>query len=1213
MIANSFFEKNKFFKFFGNRCYLSHLIFILLTSVLLYWQFIFGNKIFAADDYVIDAFQQYLKVYEFFATAIKNGELTSYTFQYGFGNSIFSMIGWISDPFSILGVLTGIIFGVEYIGESMIYILILKHICSGLICFRFLMQFKFSVKSSALSSYLFAYSGYMLSIGQHYFFANRPVFFILILLILEKIIKDNYNIKYWCGLFYVSFMIALSGVTAAYEIFLGAGLYALFRSVYIYGKDYKKIFKRLGICLVFVLGGIAASAFTVLPAAEKIMDSNRISHNIDVFSFNSPTIIRAGVLRLFSNQLNGYINQYYGSVSGFNNDFPYFFSVLLVPFIAQYIWKTFHGDYTIKSKLLRLVPVAVVVFTIADSFIPLLFSFFVPHYHSFAYVFYPFFAIVFAEVLDNIKRKQFSRLNNYISMIISIGIIVWGGLSTNNKGSDTSMITLIVSILILLLGCFSADIVYLCYSSSSKEPFYEKIKRVSVIVLSLSVISSSFFENFITVQYHRDFSSKTTAHKVMITDQIVKGVNETESDNFFRFETEYYEGRMFWYTYPFLFPIRATAYYDSSISTDILQFYKQMCNYSTDLYVCKYQDAKKEINNTVTEDILGIKYLLLTTDFQRDGWEKIESYPQKGIALYQNTGINSAGLLFDSYITQEEADKMTFGERALGMATRLVVDKAAQNIGQFAEKYSVNKDENSTVKEQPKNNEDDIFNKTVDIDTVLPYLGTVDEVSETKEGYNVKATMDDEESNFRFSLNTDIINNFNKLTLFSFTLENSEVLKNILYYDTDNLWKSISYLNAKTNDDRTTYSFILPQTASELAFCVNQPCDIDVNISSKTFDISGEAFDIRSAAPYKGTITGVDLEDNKYNIKAAMDSDESNFRFYLNTDVVKSTNNLSQISFKLKNNNVLKNFLYFDSDNSWKEIKNTTEKSVGNETLYTFTIPQTASALALCVNKPCKLDVDISAKVFDLSDSAFKIGTATPYLGTVDKIAVTDKGYNIKATMKGKDSNFSVYLNTDVLDDSRKSTLISFKLKNSKDIDKFMYFDTDKQWKEIRVKPVTNNDMSEYSFIIPQSASCLAMSVKNACKLDVDISVETVTAAYVNEGIQLDNPKRGNTLSGTVTAEKNSLLYLPIPFNKHWNAYIDGKKVDIMKANYAFIAVPITAGKHTVSLIYSNQTFKKALTLSVTAFILMNGFFVFCFVVKKRRKRKKEEEIGDIF
>lgn len=1199
------------------RPYLRLSVYIVITSLILYWQFIFGENTFVFNDTVTDTHHQYVPVYNFFASAIKSGTLSTYTFQSGYGNSIFSIISQVSNPFSMISVLVGVVFGEQYIADSIIYVLILKHIFSGLLCLYYLKGFNFSKKNSMIVAFMYAFNGYISSIGANYNFATNPIYFILVLIALENIIKKEHKLTHWVLLTVSSTLIAASSIVSAYQIFFAAALYALFRVIYIYGKNIKKILTRLGICLIFVVGGVCISSFILLPVIFKIGGSSRLVHSGNYFSLYDPSIIRSSFIRLFSPNLEGAFNSFFGGENSatfkyYTYCFPVFFSVMLVPMAAQFIWYTFRGGLSVKQRVFRLIPVGFFIFSTVDKFSIYFFNFFVmPQYHGYIFIFLPLFAVLFADVMDKAKSSKFSRKINYLIMIICVGFIIFGGLYAYERGSTTSMHAMMFSIVMLVVGCIALDVVYLTSANLIRTKFNHLYKS-AYFMLAACLVLNTVCENYIPNNYKRASISKKTEHKELFTSEIVNNVNNVEKDNFFRFETNYYEGRVHpGYTYPFIFPIRATAYYDNAINNGVPYFYYNMSGTNNVAIYNNYWNYSSTIRNTITEDILGIKYIFYAGTFERNGWKKIESYPERRVSLYQNMGINSAGLLFDSYITREEAKKDSAGTKALGMATRLILDDPVQNINTFASKLSSDKFPNSVFKEKSKNNAEDIINDILNIDSVLPYAGTVYEVTETEDGYNIQAEMDGEDSNFRFSLNTDTVNDFNKLTTISFRLDNGEVLKNFVYFDSDNSWKSISYIETESDGDETIYSFAVPQTASELAFCVNQACDLDIDIFSKTIDISGEAFNISTAAPYEGTITNINFDNNKYNVKATMNTDESNFRFYLNTDVVNDSNSFSQISFRMKNSDVLKNFLYFDADNSWKEITNLAEQSEGEETVYTFTIPQAASCLALCVNKPCTLDVDISTKIFDISGSAFKVGTAAPYLGSVDNIGITDDGYNLKATMNGKDSNFRVYLNTDILNDSKKSTLITFKLKNNSVVDKFVYFDTDNQWKTISVRPTQKNDVSEYSFIIPQTASCLAMSVKKACKLDVDISVKTVTATYINEGIHLDNPKRGDTLSGTVTAEKNSLLYLPVPYSKDWNAYIDGEKVDIMKANYAFMAVPVTEGKHTVSFVYSNRAFKIGLVISVTTFVLMNGFFAICFIAK--HKKKKEEEIHDIF
>lgn len=946
--------KANFIDGWKKRPYLRLSVYIVVTSLVLYWQYIFGDKIFVFNaflDTVADTHHQYIPVYNFWASAIKNGTLSSYTFQYGFGNSIFSMISWVSDPFSMIGVLVGVIFGEQYIADSMIYILILKHICAGLLCLYFLKGFNFTKRSSIISAYIYAFSGYITTLGNHYFFAVSPVYYILLLIVLEKNIKGEYRIRNWIVLSTIVFFITINSLVTAYEMLLGAGFYTLFRVIYIYGKDIKKILQRLGVCLAFVICGVCIASFILFPVMEKVAGSSRLVQPGDYFSLNDFEVIKTSVLRLFSNNLEGTFNSWYGGSIWYPNCFPCFFSVMLVPMTTQFVWRTFKDKFSVKEKVFRMIPVAIVVFAIVDKFIPYLSSFFVPHYHTYVYIFLPLYAVLFADVLDNLRSGKFSRLINYLTMILSLAVIAWGGITTYNKGGNASLMWMMFSAAMLVFGCFATDILFLSSNKSLHLISQNQIVKTASIALTAALALNLFCENYITTNYQRSIVTKELEHTPMITGDIADNINDLEKENFFRFETGFYEGKMRGHTYPFMFPIRATAYYDSAIDNKVPEFYDKMFG-STNGYGISnnYFGCCNKIDNTITEDILGIKYLLLPYDYHRSGWEKIDEYPEKGAFLYKNSGLDSAGLLFDSYITQAEADDMTFNERALGMANRLIIDAPPSEINGFAVKSS--------------------------------------------------------------------------------ELEGAETENTTGHFNSD------------------------------------EP-----------------AFDMNGAIAYMGEITGISTADNKGYISADFEKEDSNITFPLNTTIINNSKSATQITFRLNQTDIVKKFAYYDISETWKDIPKVDPIIAEDEeeAVYTFTIPQTATHLALCVNESCEVDAVVSTK--------------------------------------------------------------------------------------------------------------------------------TVTATYVNEGIQLDNPKRGNIITGTVETENNRLLYLPIPFNKHWNAYVDGEKVDIMKANYAFMAVPISAGKHTVSFVYSNQTYHKSLKISIATFILMNGFFVIYFIIKRRRTRKRKEEV----
>ncbi|MEI6224459.1 MAG: YfhO family protein [Deltaproteobacteria bacterium] len=69
------------------------------------------------------------------------------------------------------------------------------------------------------------------------------------------------------------------------------------------------------------------------------------------------------------------------------------------------------------------------------------------------------------------------------------------------------------------------------------------------------------------------------------------------------------------------------------------------------------------------------------------------------------------------------------------------------------------------------------------------------------------------------------------------------------------------------------------------------------------------------------------------------------------------------------------------------------------------------------------------------------------------------------------------------------------------------------------------------------------------------------------EAVQVDGP----SLTATVVAPRDGLLVIADPFYPGWTATLDGKPVPILRANFAFQAVPVTAGRHELRLAYRNR------------------------------------------
>ncbi len=123
---------------------------------------------------------------------------------------------------------------------------------------------------------------------------------------------------------------------------------------------------------------------------------------------------------------------------------------------------------------------------------------------------------------------------------------------------------------------------------------------------------------------------------------------------------------------------------------------------------------------------------------------------------------------------------------------------------------------------------------------------------------------------------------------------------------------------------------------------------------------------------------------------------------------------------------------------------------------------------------------------------------------------------------------------------------------------------------------------------IPTDTQQVAISLKGSPEAKVkNIQIlATDGRNYTNEGVNLKNPAKGGLIVGTVSTQKSAILVIPVFWEQGWTALVDGRPVEILKADGGLCGLVISSGTHTVELKYDTPGFYVGVAISTVGFFL---------------------------
>ncbi len=99
-----------------------------------------------------------------------------------------------------------------------------------------------------------------------------------------------------------------------------------------------------------------------------------------------------------------------------------------------------------------------------------------------------------------------------------------------------------------------------------------------------------------------------------------------------------------------------------------------------------------------------------------------------------------------------------------------------------------------------------------------------------------------------------------------------------------------------------------------------------------------------------------------------------------------------------------------------------------------------------------------------------------------------------------------------------------------------------------------------------------------------------------------------NYFSGNISLNQPKFLCIPIPCSDGWEAFVDGKKTDLYKANLMYMALELDAGSHNILLKYHTPFLKAGACVSVIS-VLFSGVWIWLLKTRKKKGRLNKYEI----
>ncbi|MFF2091711.1 YfhO family protein [Paenibacillus sp. NPDC058174] len=648
------------------------IILVLLACTIVYGQFITFSKLYIFNDTGSDTFDAYWPFIYDLNTKIKQGDAPFWSHNMGIGINYYSSNVFIGDPFVYLYMLLD----PDYIVYAFGLIMVVKILLSAVFFYLFTRKMGLSSLPSIITSFIYAFNGYIILWGQHYQFVNVMLYAPLLLLGFERLLKDKKGLLITLAVM----LLALNSYYFLYIISIFFLIYAVMRYLVVNRFSIKEFSKAFIKAFSYYTLGVTTAFFLVLPAISYVLNSPRISGKatMGVFKLGDLQYYISLVLRAFGNDTTGIANQFYGYINYYESPIIYS-SILTLLLLPQIFIQGTRKEKVVYSLVYMLISAM------------LLLPFFAVFFNAFSKIDYRWtFGIIIFNLytLAHVLQKWISnsyRLNIkvVITSLALLMIIPFVALYTGRENFDWTTVQVVTSNKAIIVSLVFCILYFLIFLSINKIRKFDNRHKFSWVILAIVFIEAVTL-NYPTVNDRMLLDSSYIKNKEGYFDSSNDALNNIkEVDNGFYRINKTFNSR-------FLNDALIQKYngfkeYNSVMQPSTIDFYNKM-----NVTIAGNNSLIYGLDNRVKlETFLNNKYYLSITEQAPYGYKLLGKY--NNIYAFENEFWLPFGYTYDSFIKESEFDKLDTMQKEDSLYKAFVVnDDSAENFNEFK---SYNSDE----------------------------------------------------------------------------------------------------------------------------------------------------------------------------------------------------------------------------------------------------------------------------------------------------------------------------------------------------------------------------------------------------------------------------------------------------------------------------------------------------------------------------------------